>query len=56
MKDSDCLSEEDKKILDYMNMPVETKLRWLEEINQFLYLAMDDKAKKASEYLRNLKR
>ena len=43
---------DEKKIREYMKLPVEDKLRWLHEIQQFNELVMDEKAKKIREKLR----
>ncbi len=39
-------------IKKFRTLPVELRLKWLEEANRFLYYAMDEKAKKIREKLR----
>ena len=43
---------DEKKIREYMKLPTEQKLKWLEEIRQFNELVMDDKTKQIREKLR----
>lgn len=45
-------SIEDEKIREYMKLSTENKLRWLEEINEFTYLALSDREKEIREKLR----
>ena len=40
------------QIKKFMDLPVKARLEWLEEANKFLWLAMDEKAKKAREMFR----
>lgn len=41
-----------KKILEYMKLPVEEKLNWLEEINEFTFLFLGEKKREIREKLR----
>ena len=43
---------EDEKILEYMKLTVQDKLKWLEEINKFNELFLGKKEKKIREQLR----
>ena len=43
---------EDEKILEYMKLTVQDKLKWLEEINKFNELFLGKKEKKIREKLR----
>lgn len=43
---------EDDKIREYMKLSIEQKFKWLDEINRFNELVMDDKTKKIREKLR----
>jgi hypothetical protein len=43
---------EDEKILAYMKLTVQDKLKWLEEINKFNELFLGKKEKKIREKLR----
>jgi len=44
---------EDEKILEYMKLSTEDKLRWLEEINAFTRAALGEKEKGMRESLRD---
>jgi len=44
---------EDEKILQYMKLSTEDKLRWLEEINAFTRAALGEKEKQFREHLRD---
>ena len=43
---------EDEKIIEYMNLSTEEKLQWLEEINEFTNLVLNDKEKELRARLR----
>jgi hypothetical protein len=43
---------EDEKIREYIKVPIEKKFQWLEEINRFNELVMDEKTKRIREKLR----
>ncbi len=43
---------EDEKIIEYMKLSVEDKLKWLEEINQFTRIFLTDKEREFREKLR----
>jgi len=43
---------EDEKILEYMKLSTEDKLRWLEEINEFTQSVLSEKEKRFRELLR----
>ena len=43
---------EDEKIKEYMKVPIEQKFKWLEEINRFNEMVMDEKTKKIREMFR----
>jgi len=43
---------EDEKIIAYMKLPLEVKLKWLEEINFFNRLVLTDKQKEISDKLK----
>jgi hypothetical protein len=43
---------EDEKILEYMKLSTEDKLRWLEEINEFTQAALSGREKRFRELLR----
>ena len=43
---------EDEKIIEYMKLSTKDKLRWLEEINQFTNLVLNDKQKELRAKLR----
>ena len=42
----------DEKIIEYMDLSIEEKLKWLEEINELTYLVLSESEKKARELLR----
>ena len=42
---------EDEKILEYMKLPAQDKLKWLEEINEFNELYLGRAEKKVREML-----
>lgn len=44
---------EDEKILEYMKLSTEDKLKWLEEINEFTNMVLSEKEKKMREKLRS---
>jgi hypothetical protein len=52
MKKGFSYTLEEEKILEYMKLSVEDKLQWLEEINAFNRMVMDDREKKIREKLR----
>jgi hypothetical protein len=52
MKKGFQYSIEDEKIIEYLKLSTEDKLRWLEEINAFTQLVMDEKAKEFRARLR----
>ena len=43
---------EDEKIIEYMKLSTEHKLKWLEEINAFTYSVLSDKEKLIRQKLR----
>lgn len=43
---------EDEKIIEYMKLSTEDKLNWLEEINTFTYMVLNEKERKVREKLR----
>ncbi len=43
---------DDEKILEYMKLSTEDKLRWLEEINELTQAALSDREKRFLELLR----
>jgi len=43
---------EDDKIREYMKLPIEQKFKWLDEINRFNELVMDEKTKIIREKFR----
>lgn len=43
---------EDEKIMEYMKLSTEDKLKWLEEIFMFLQIVLNDKEKEFREKLR----
>lgn len=43
---------EEEKIIDYMRLSTEDKLSWLEEINEFTNMVLNDKEKEIREKLR----
>ncbi len=43
---------EDEKIIKYMQLSTEEKLKWLEEINEFTNIVLSDREKKLREKLR----
>ena len=45
--------EEEEKIRKFMNLSTEDKLRWLEEINQFLKLVLTEEDWKIREQIRS---
>jgi len=46
-------SLEDEKIRAYMKLTAEEKLQWLEEINRFTFLVLNDRQKEFREKLRS---
>jgi len=46
-------SLEDEKILAYMKLTAGEKLQWLEEINRFTFLVLNDRQKEFREKLRS---
>ena len=43
---------EDEKIIEYMKLSTEDKLKWLEEINEFTNMVLSDKEKELREKFR----
>jgi len=43
---------EDEKLIEYMKLSTEDKLNWLEEINEFMNMVLNDKEKEIREKLR----
>ncbi len=43
---------EDEKIIEYIKLSTEDKLNWLEEINEFTNMVLNDKEKEMREKLR----
>lgn len=43
---------EEEKLMDYMKLSTEDKLNWLEEINEFTNMVLNDKEKEMREKLR----
>ena len=43
---------EDEKIIEYMKLSTEDKLKWLEEINEFTKIVLSDREKELREKLR----
>lgn len=43
---------EDEKIREYMKLSIEQKFKWLDEINRFNELVMDEKTKRLREKFR----
>ncbi len=43
---------EDDKIIEYMRLSTEDKLKWLEEINEFTNMVLSDREKEFREKLR----
>jgi hypothetical protein len=52
MKKGFQYSLEDEKIIEYLKLSTEDKLRWLEEINAFTQLVLDEQAKEIRARLR----
>ncbi|MCJ7509236.1 MAG: hypothetical protein MUO85_11030 [candidate division Zixibacteria bacterium] len=52
MKKGFSYTLEDEKIIEYMKLSTKDKLRWLEEINQFTNLVLNDKQKELRAKLR----
>ena len=52
MKKGFSYTLEEEKILEYLKLSVEDKLRWLDEINAFNRMVMDDREKNIIEKLR----
>ena len=46
-------SLDDEKILSYMKLTAEEKLQWLEAINRFTFLVLNDRQKEFREQLRS---
>jgi hypothetical protein len=46
-------SLEDEKILSYMKLTAGEKLQWLEDINRFTFLVLNDRQKEFRELLRS---
>jgi hypothetical protein len=42
----------DEKIIEYMKLSTEDKLKWLEEINKFTNMVLSDREKELREKLR----
>lgn len=45
MKKGFSYTVEDEKIIEYMKLSTEDKLRWLEDINEFTDMVLNDKEK-----------
>jgi hypothetical protein len=45
MKKGVFYTVEDEKIIEYMKLSTEDKLRWLEDINEFTNMVLNDKEK-----------
>jgi hypothetical protein len=45
MKKGFSYTVEDEKIIEYMKLSTEDKLRWLEDINEFTAMVLNDKEK-----------
>jgi len=43
---------EEEKLIEYMKLSTEDKLNWLEEINEFTNMVLNDKEKEIREKLR----
>ncbi|OQX21061.1 MAG: hypothetical protein BWK75_03980 [Candidatus Altiarchaeales archaeon A3] len=43
---------EDEKLIEYMKLSTEDKLNWLEEINEFTNMVLNDREKDMREKLR----
>ncbi|PKP59924.1 MAG: hypothetical protein CVT89_00670 [Candidatus Altiarchaeales archaeon HGW-Altiarchaeales-2] len=43
---------EDEKLIEYMKLSTEDKLNWLEEINEFMNMVLNDREKEIREKLR----
>ena len=52
MKKGFSYTLEEEKLLEYLKLSTEDKLKWLEEINEFNRIALDDREKEISEKLR----
>lgn len=52
MKKGFSYTLEDEKIVEYMKLSTEDKLKWLEEINQFTNMVLNDKEKELRDKLR----
>lgn len=52
MKKGFSYTVEDEKIIEYMKLSTEEKLRWLEEINEFTDMALNDNEKALRAKLR----
>lgn len=46
---------EDEKIIEYMKLSTEDKLKWLEDINEFTDMVLNDKEKALRAKLRGCK-
>ena len=53
MKKGFSYTLEEEKILEYLKLSTEDKLNWLEEINAFNRMIMDDREKEIREKLRS---
>ena len=52
MKKGFSYTLEEEKLLEYLKLSTEDKLKWLEEINEFNRIVMDDREKELREKLR----
>ncbi len=52
MKKGFSYTLEEEKILEYLKLSTEDKLKWLEEINAFNRMVMDDRDKEIRDKLR----
>ena len=52
MKKGFSYTLEEEKIVEYLKLSTEEKLQWLEEINEFNRIILDDREKEIRERLR----
>lgn len=52
MKTGFSYTLEEEKIIEYMKLSTEDKLKWLEEINEFTYMVLNDREKEIRAKLR----
>ncbi|MBI4723357.1 MAG: hypothetical protein HY769_10270 [Candidatus Stahlbacteria bacterium] len=55
MKKGFSYTLEEEKIIDYMKLSTEDKLNWLEEINEFTELVLNNKEKEMRAKIRECK-